>query len=1500
METAGFSRQEYQILTDSTITLKQMYGFDAARPDAEVLDELSNAKSYARRLDISYDDLIAILETHFVNPNSDLIGKLEPLGVGFGAIAALEDGTLSDAEFLALLPQGAGAPDPAEYNGDIVAWLTEPANFDRVMHIITLTDPTNSLSLCPFELMELRYSRPVPNAADTSTRLGTPEFARLLRFIRVWRRTGWSIEQTDAAICALFRADLAELQIADVDTLAALDAGFTNVTARLGVVRKVMDAHNLNRDRDLYALLACWSNIGTHGDNSLYRQMFLNPAMQAQDTSFAANAYGEFLTAAGLTLGAHADAIRGAFQLTAEEYEQITARLGFTAATSLTLAGLSAIFRRGWLARKLRLSVCEFLMWTSLTGIDPFAAPDIGTGPEPPIVRLIALVRALRDRSVKSAVALYLIWNQDLTGKSTPQPAQVLEFARSLRADFAAIDDQFAAAEDPTGDLLRARMTLVFGQEVADGFFALLDDTITLDARYTQIPDLLDPAVVAVDASLSYDGFRHRLSHAGLLGDPVRNNLKAAAGVSADFKSAVDAIYDRSQDARLSFFSRYPELKPMYDGYLASPDPREKKRTALLAAFQPSLSRIRKRQQALQRLSGATAFSLDATTRLLDPGAAPFPLHAAADVNRPVLDDVIAIETPGLAVQFFFHDTATGVADLDVPAAGSLGYAAGSATTLPANPVPGNAISGIWQGSVETPDAGFYNIVVEAEAGSTVTLTFDGAAQPLTHNGSIWRNTNPLDLKAGTLYSIVLRVDKVRESLGINWETPKRPREIIPGRYLYPPSVVPPCTDAYVRFLKSASLAAAFKLTARELPHFAVDPDYQVNGAPWLNALAVTGDPAPATAAALLAPFQTLLDFPRLKAALADDGDALLDVLETPSVDALVQLTLWDATSVQDVLTHFGAVAADLGHFATLRRVFDAFGPIQTIGISAARLFAATTNDPLPAPVRDFQAAVRARYEASDWRDLIRPINDAMRSAQRDALVAYILQRMRENPDTAAIDAPDQLFEYFLMDVQMEPCMQTSRIRNALSGVQLFVERCLMNLERDVLPETINAERWLWMKRYRVWEANRKVFLFPENWLEPELRDDKSPIFKEVESELLQGDITDDAATAAYLNYLAKLAEVARLTPTGMFQDEETGTIHVVARNHGAHRKYYDRRFENGYWTPWEPIPLDIEDNPEIPVVWDSRLMLCWLKVLKQTPLEVNDPPAAAPNEPDLAHQTLTGLGQSAKTSGGKVKATIQAVLCYAEFYNGKWQATKTSDPDKPASLGEFPAQGSGAFDRSTLRLWSHEVSDGLNVSVAGTGVTAAGFLLYNTHSLPVVIPAFTTSPFGYQRWFETAAQTLTVDYGHQVPDVPALTLTRNVLKDGAPMDVVQPNHHVANIWDSPFFFFDPKCVFYVESTVSDQWVRDFDGFGHIAAPDAVAKVPPLVLQEAPKPGPKFWGDGGPVGPGFGVIDPGSMRQFVTEDANIRQGLATTANVQFGQTQIAPFGAASGKAIEEI
>src|SRR5262249_18523766 len=155
----------------------------------------------------------------------------------------------------------------------------------------------------------------------------------------------------------------------------------------------------------------------------------------------------------------------------------------------------------------------------------------------PAILVLIALVQALKDRSVKSAVALYLIWNQDLSGKSAPDPAQVTELARTLRGDYANIANQFAATEDPGGDIARAGMAMVYGREIADAFFGLLDDTLVLDVAYTHPAPILEAEIIAKDATIGYDDFRHRLLHTGVLSDVTAAALKAIPGVSQLFQA---------------------------------------------------------------------------------------------------------------------------------------------------------------------------------------------------------------------------------------------------------------------------------------------------------------------------------------------------------------------------------------------------------------------------------------------------------------------------------------------------------------------------------------------------------------------------------------------------------------------------------------------------------------------------------------------------------------------------------------------------------------------------------------------------------------------------------------------------------------------------------------------------------------------------------------------------------------------------------------------------
>jgi hypothetical protein len=429
-------------------------------------------------------------------------------------------------------------------------------------------------------------------------------------------------------------------------------------------------------------------------------------------------------------------------------------------------------------------------------------------------------------------------------------------------------------------------------------------------------------------------------------------------------------------------------------------------------------------------------------------------------------------------------------------------------------------------------------------------------------------------------------------------------------------------------------------------------------------------------------------------------------------------------------------------------------------------------------------------------------------------------------PDAVEINTGEKLFEYFLIDVETQPPVETSRIRLALSSVQFFIERILRNLEPSCAPSDIEhpkfPPRWPWMKRYRVWQANREVFLWPENWLYPELRDDQSPFFQEMMSALLQSDITDDAAANAYLDYLTKLQEVAKLEPCGLYHDKTIGTSYVIARTAGAHRKHYFRQFQGGSWTPWTEVKIDCEDMPLTPIVWNGRLFLFWLKVLKQgTPQAVNLPPVNI-NSLDLSQLQL---GAQASATQNQF-LTFQAVLCWSEFYNGKWQPAKTSDINRPTTLvwsdpahfdpvrnlwrivPDFPPQapnGSIVLSIQSPETYNYNRHD-----------SAGGFLLYNTHSLPV---RFEDAPplgvIGVQDTGDRILETnipindtrhfFQIEYGSSNGSSfnsnagPTITVLGGLTE--APRYVEPAARFEA--WGEPFFFEDHRSVFYVTTHVS-------------------------------------------------------------------------------------------------
>jgi hypothetical protein len=1485
MEELRFSRVEYALLIDRALTLSQLYGFPPDTPESDVVAELSNAKSFARRMDVTYEELAAVLKTRFVNPSSALLPKLERLGVSFVALKAYKSGELTDAQFEELL-----APhlDPSAYGGDIRTWVLDDANYAAIMGLIVLSRSADDEGACDFGKRELRYAEPDPAA----NRLRAFEFVRLYRFIRLWKKLGWTIEQTDQAIAALYPADQLPDTGDDAVNLQRLDDGFRTMLPRLGIVKRILSSLELKPDADLPSLLACFAPIGVYGERSLYRQLFLSPALLKPVEAFADDGYGRFPDDTQKLL-AHADTLRGACRLTADELAWVAAALGFDDATPLTLDAVSAVYRRGWLARKLKWSVRELLAMIRFTGIDPFAAPDPA---DAPIMRLIGLASRLREASLTPAETLLLLWNEDVYGRPETDTGEALALARAERAEFAAIDRDFAFAGEPDDEQLRARIALIYGAEAADRFVGLLRGRVATDVAYAHGEPALPQAWIdAAQGNIAYDHLRKRLSYtAGVMPDTVRDALAGADAATDSFRDAVAELYRKTR----SWFDRYPELKPHYDAYAASDKPEGEKRAALLAALLPGLIRRRKRQTALAAVAAAArtepAFA-EATI-----GAAAV-LHAAADAARPALDDIVAAETPGLAARFYFRSTATGPVDLASDAEADLAYSPDGGNRLPVPPTPSEPISGIWSGYLEAPDTGFYNFCVETDADAAVEMTLGGASI-LTKNGDVWSNAAAIELRAGTLYPVSLRVENVKEKLRVRWETSGRGLETIPPGALYPSAAVDRLRGAYVRLRKSVALAAALKLTPAEFARFSADPAYRIGGSGWPNALPVASTPDAATSAALFRAFGALLDFARLKGELSPQDERLLAVLADPAGAAqspaglLYRLTGWEPEALAALLARFGRTAGDLADIGVFRRVHEAYALAKRTGIAVFALLRAATNEPDAAAARDLQAAMRSRFGESEWLSALKPVHDELRSLSRDALVAYVLHGLRSRPDTAHIDTPDKLFEYFLMDVQMEPCMETSRIRFAIASVQLFVERCLMNLERRVSPSALRVKQWEWMNRYRVWEANRKVFLYPENWLEPELRDDQSPFFKEAMSELLQSDITEDAAAKVLLNYLTKLDEVAKLETCGIYCEEsesgraEESVVHVIARTPGGNRKYFYRRREYGYWTPWEQVRLDIEDTPVLPVVWNGRLFLFWLKLLKEAPLA----------KPQLPNEDLSTVDASALVGSNAAKLTVKAILCWSEYLGGKWQPPRTSDVRRPAALSQFEASGDNAFDRSELQLSASWRGKALNIHISGQG--SATFILYNTHSLPVLDDGSPSDPYIWtlppqSRHLDTDGDRLTITYnpgGFIV--LPGSSLERPVLGNPIADRAVGPRHPVANPWDAPFVYEDARHAFYVTTEERIVTVPEWSGFAPVPGPfKPLPYIPQLVLPELPVevrpiPEPNPFG---PIAgePDFGAVAaPAVIARFVSEDAYISRGIATAGTIRFDDRLIGPAG----------
>jgi hypothetical protein len=495
----------------------------------------------------------------------------------------------------------------------------------------------------------------------------------------------------------------------------------------------------------------------------------------------------------------------------------------------------------------------------------------------------------------------------------------------------------------------------------------------------------------------------------------------------------------------------------------------------------------------------------------------------------------------------------------------------------------------------------------------------------------------------------------------------------------------------------------------------------------------------------------------------------------------------------------------------------DAFVALRACGaiVQAARIEPAVLPQAASTSIMELTSACTAlrrafalKYPDDTEREKhTSAVDDALLAIYRDALVAYILHSLG-----LPFKSEGDLYRHFLIDPQVESCFRTSRVVAAIASVQLYIQRILLNLEQDRWKDVFKLpagalqgfrKEWEWRQRYRVWEANRKVFLWPENWLTPDVRDDKTPLFEDFESQLRQKEIDEPGILALYSNYLQGLQELAGLKVAGAFHeragDDTSGVLHVFAATGDNPPLYYYRAAEFRapdaagavpvIWHPWNKVDLKIPVRDVAPVVYNNKLHVFWCEIVTtQQNVTSNGNSVFAGYTHKLAvkfsylntdgrwapPQPLSVLGSYpfAESDGvvedplaepGELKKWLQTLI--DAFYSGTFSATTLDAATQALMTPRYDDKvHTKAVDGYTLRggEWERvypEVDYSGSLLMVGAGFQLVGDVdLFNRQvvadwsgSLPLRVPLdwkYSTSPYIYRE--SGGATVLYFSYGEK------------------------------------------------------------------------------------------------------------------------------------------------------
>lgn len=247
----------------------------------------------------------------------------------------------------------------------------------------------------------------------------------------------------------------------------------------------------------------------------------------------------------------------------------------------------------------------------------------------------------------------------------------------------------------------------------------------------------------------------------------------------------------------------------------------------------------------------------------------------------------------------------------------------------------------------------------------------------------------------------------------------------------------------------------------------------------------------------------------------------------------------------------------------------------------------------------------------------------------RDALCAYVIHHvLPDSVQGASLNmlTAEHLDRYVLVDTQVTSAVTTSYLSEALACTQTYINAIFNTIEPgyDNTFDTRLQDFWRkGMATYPLWAAYQQLEDYPENYIRPELRQDRTQLFQTLENQLAQGKISDASVQTALLDYLKGYeyqnsisVQSGYIDYIGIQHDSDQGANHgwrnsdyfLLGRDSASPPRYYWRKvavrldadsthIQPDAWSEWQPIdaPLSTTVIAARLVVYSGRLTLVWM-----------------------------------------------------------------------------------------------------------------------------------------------------------------------------------------------------------------------------------------------------------------------------------------------------------------